>query len=160
MSCIKQISLIIIVISFSFIGYLKTIKLRTRLKTLEVFLEFLQYIKTEISYSSLSLYEIISTSNNDFSREIIKKSLYFSLPTAFSKVCNSFFVNKCDTELALKFMEEFGRYDIESQTEIIDISVNKIVQNITYQKSYISQKSKINIVFYSFLGIAIALILL
>lgn len=160
MNCLKEIGIITIILCFSFIGILKTYRLKKRLEKLEEFLDFLQNVKSEIAFSSLSLHEIISSSNNEFANQVNKNLVFFAVPTAIKKACQSYFINEEDMNLACKITDEFGKYDSESQTQFIENNIEKIRKMTEKEKSEIKEKTKVNLVFYSFLGLAIAIVLL
>lgn len=160
MNFLKEIGIATIVISFSFIGFLKTYRLKRRLENLENFSCFLHNVKSEIAFQSLSLHQIITSSKDEFAKELNKHLVYFTVPKSLKKACESYFINEEDKLMAVKITEEFGKYDSQSQVEFIDMNIEKISKIIENQTLQIKEKAKVNLIFYSFLGIAIALVLI
>lgn len=131
-----------------------------RREKLRAFREFLTGMRTKISFSALSLQEILQTGSDDFSHLIHSFLPGQSLPEAYQSACTAFFSQPADREMAAAFFSEFGRADLQNQLLSIDLYTNLADKALGEASEALREKAKVNLIFSSFLGIAVVLILI
>ncbi len=142
-----------------YIGIYKTLVVKRRVESLKVYRNFLLKLETEISFASRAIEEIIGGCNNEFSNCIQFYLLKMKLPNAYENACVEYFTDKEDRLFAKLFMNNLGRYNVEKQVEHINIHINELQEKIEMQEILLLEKGRVNIIFYAFLGIAVALVL-
>lgn len=109
---------------------------------------FLQTLRKHIYFYSFSLEDIFENSNDLFSLKMKEKS---SLDMVFAKK---------EDNLSLKiFLENLGRTDKAEQISNIDNETRYCDLRIKEEQEILKEKTKLNLIFYSFIGLAISLIL-
>ncbi len=146
-------------IAFILIGISKTNALKARINKLEIFRSFVISCKNQMMCMQNSIEEITEVTVDSFSKKLrseLKKSVF---PIAFTKCTDEFFVYKEDKNYGKRFLNEFGRYDCERECDNMNLLLADIEEKINSLKTKLKEKSQTNIVFYSFLGFAITIVL-
>lgn len=126
------------------------------INSLEDFSLFLQNIKNNIYFSSFSLHEIISKSDDNFSTKI-KNDKHWT-EKSLSTFAKDFFPFEKDAENASVFLSSLGRSDKDEQVQNINMQIEYLSQRITEEKEKLKEKTRVNIAFYLFISVATVLV--
>lgn len=144
-------SLIIMISLFSY-GFIKNINMLMSIKTNKDFEIFLINLKIKIQITSKSIQEIIDSSIDDFSLK------FKSNKGDLNNFCYNNFANRIDFENNRYFFENLGKTDKNSQILAIEIQLEICRKRIEEEEKIYREKSKINLIFYSFVGVIIVMI--
>jgi|GEM_PF-4522836 len=153
----KLIGIIMTAGGFSYIGFIKSRKLRMRIRALSAAISALEIMENEISYSKKTVPEILCLLSNeaeDIIRPIFESVLNCidrSDEYTFSekwKVCVKdiaphCFLSKDDIYILLKLSTIIGRYDSEEQVKSISLIVRMLSENMRCAEGEYASKSRI-----------------
>ncbi|MEG1426228.1 MAG: hypothetical protein RSC76_00925 [Oscillospiraceae bacterium] len=144
-----------------FVGLTKIQSLRNRIELLKIFRDFLIGLKAQISFSSFSLEEFVTgNGKNGFSTALLSALKKDGIPQAYENTARNFFTFHGDAEMAIAFLLDFGRTDLENQLFNLRRYIDLIDTKIEETSAQYREKSKVNLLFYSFIGVAVALVLI
>ena len=148
MNYLKFLGCVLICSSASCFGIYKTFTQKEKLNCFLQYKIFLQNIKKHIYFHSFCLNEIFEYSSDIFSKNMLLNS-----------DCYNFFNDKDDIKTVELFLNNLGKTDIDEQLTSIDYQLVFCEERIKEEKLKLNDKSKTNLIFYSFLGLAISLVL-
>lgn len=113
---------------------------------------FLLNFSNKIKITSYSLNEIIDNGSDEFSKKLkLFKGNY-------KEFCLNNFTKKSDVEICDNFFKNLGKTDKNGQLLLIETQLEICKRRILEENEQYKEKSKINLVFYSFIGIALVMI--
>lgn len=165
----KYIGLLMIVISASLIGINKVNKMKTKINLTNQILSFVQQVKIQLNYCSLSTKEILQEVSKlaeieslDFVKgcaenyDIKPFDTLWSEQVKSSKLC----IPKSDEELVLSFGCGLGTTDLDGQLELCAIYEKRFMDRLEEYSEDYRKHSKLYSSMGFFVGLAIAMILL
>ncbi len=144
-----------IIVALTSVGLKKSFSYMSNINDFRQYKIFLLNMKKYISTSSLTVYEIIEQSEDEFST-LLKKN---AKTGDYKNACQNLFLNKDDKRDMCYFFEKLGRSTREEQIADIDMQIKNCEDRIGEEKETYKEKAKVNIMFYSFIGIAATLVL-
>ncbi len=156
MSLLKILGSGLLIVSLSLVGLAKSYNMIANVKLLSNYKLFLTQIKNQIKLSSFSIIEIIENSSDEISRKIKE------CPTWKRKSTSEYaeLFQEKDKENVSFFLSSLGRLGKDEQIKNIDLQIEYITSRIKEEKEIFKEKSRVNIVFYSFLGVLGTLVLI
>lgn len=151
-------------------GFVISHRLYLRVYFLQQYLNFIEYVETEIRYSHKVLSEIIKDYKNDsdfiiFIHMLNEKLIYernFSKAwkEAVYKIPSSFGLNLQDRKTICEFGDNLGTTDVMGQISICKLNKSLIRSILEVTKEEKNKKSKLYFMLSSSFGICITIILL
>lgn len=141
-------------------GIVQIYKMQRRVYCLECFKEFLCAVRTKINFTSMELSEILKDNKDELSRRILLGFNQNNISESFSIACKEFFQNEDDKKMAEAFLTELGRTDARDQIINIEMYLESTGLKITEARAAAKSKSKVNLMFFTFLSITVVMILL
>lgn len=142
----------------SLVGVSKSAKINASINNLQDLKVFLINLKSQLYFSRFSLEEIILESNDEFSQKI-KNTKNWQNKNHCVLIKNQMSMQR-DKENVENFFANFGKTDIDQQMLNIDYELAYINERIREEKTEFKEKSRVNMVFYLFLGVAIVLVVI
>ena len=110
----------------------------------------MQNLRKHINFHNLTIKEIFDNSQDVFSQALRKNR----------KInCQDFFKNLQDCLDVQDFFEKLGRCERGEQLNKINTQEQFCMQRIKEEREKLKEKARLNLIFYSFIGFAISLIL-
>lgn len=148
-------------------GILISEKYSKRVQFLRSYINFLIHLKSEISYSGKTLFEILSSySCQKILKSRINKCLQNldsfenSWKRAFSDIAYEASITAEENSMILNFGREIGKYDISEQINHINYSLDFFQNDIKDAQNNLNSKRKLPIIIGVCLSFAVALILM
>ena len=151
-------------------GYVISHKFCIRVRFLEQYIQFINYIETEINYSQRNLKEIIEKYKNDLELKTFLKIIIDNLKSDFNffrawknavhKIPSSYGLLKQDKEFICEFGKRLGTTNAKGQTELCELNKSLVTSILEVAKEEKLKKSKLYFMLCSFLGLSVAIILL
>ena len=157
----KFIALIMIIASGVLIGTDKYKDMENKVKVLEFYESLLNEIKIGISYSLDDIYLILTESANPVAIKIRGDNLFSeNLDIRWKETAEYLLKNDSEVRFISRFIEEFGKTDIESGKLITDNYLKKVHMKCVAAKGELEKKGKIYIVYSFFISFSVAMLLI
>ena len=157
----KFIALIMIIASGVLIGTDKYKDMENKVKVLEFYESLLNEIKIGISYSLDDIYLILTESANPVAIKIRGNNLFSeNLDIRWKETAEYLLKNDSEVRFIGRFIEEFGKTDIESGKLITDNYLKKVNMKCVAAKGELEKKGKIYIVYSFFISFSVAMLLI
>lgn len=166
---LKTAGLIILIISGTLKGISISGKYLKRVRFLHSYINFLIHLKSEISYTGKTLFEILknySCSNPLKTRlnQCLNSSMFNSFEdswkNAFSDISYETGITDDETAMIINFGKELGNYNIQEQINHINHYINLFQIKIKDAQNKLNSKGKLPIIMGICISFAIALILI
>ena len=154
---LKLILCIVVVFSFTLVGFSCSSKLLVRKKVLESFVLELKNAKTLMRYSSNELYKIFK--NNFMQYEFCGSVPFVNQWDDMLKVYSKVLI-KQDLDILSNFGKSLGTSDLNGEMSNIDMYLTLLDAQISHSQSIIDSKSKVYKTLGISLGLAVAIILI
>ena len=166
---LKTIGLIILILSGTLKGVTVSEKYSKRVRFLRSYIDFLIHLKSQISYSEKTLFEILK---NYSCPQILKTRLNKCLQNfdsdSFENLWKNAFLDAYietgitseENSMIINFGKEIGKYDVSEQINYISYSLDFFQNHIKDALDNLNSKGKLPIIIGVCLGFAVALILM
>ena len=150
---IKLYGIILLILSFTMLGFYMSYKLRKRKTDISDILLFLNKLSTAIRYRTADIYTLINECTQGC---LLSLNDQKDLITAVDKLA----INKDEQRLLRAFFKEFGKSDIDGELSRIEYYKHIFTEQYEAAKSEIESKSKLYKMSGLFSGLAFAVILI
>lgn len=166
---LKVAGLIILIISGTLKGISISEKYLKRVRFLHSYINFLIHLKSEISYTGKTLFEILKnyscpksleTRLNKCLTDSKFNSFENSWENAFSDISYETGITNDETAMIINFGKELGNYNIQEQISHINHYINLFQIKIKDAQNKLNSKGKLTIILGICISFAIALILI
>lgn len=166
---LKVAGLIILIISGTLKGISISEKYLKRVRFLNSYINFLIHLKSEISYTGKTLFEILKnyscpkpleTRLNKCLTDSKFNSFENSWENAFSDISYETGITNDETAMIINFGKELGNYNIQEQISHINHYINLFQIKIKDAQNKLNSKGKLTIILGICISFAIALILI
>ncbi len=157
----KFIALFMIIVSGILFGINKYKDMEKRVRILEFYESLLNEIKIGVSYSLNDIHLILTESENPVAIKIREgKAFSENLNIRWKETAEYFFCDGTDVRFIGRFIDEFGKTDIETGRIITDNYLEKVHLKCIAAKEELNKKGKIYIVYSFFISFAVAMLLI
>ncbi len=151
-------------------GVVTSRKLALRVRFLQQYLSFIDYIETEIRYARRALIEVVRGYQNGVEFQAFLTVVYRDLaqkvpfPEAWSKAVRSlpstYGLLRQDKELIYSFGDNLGATDVDGQIALCQLNKNLVSAALEAAQDEKNKKSKLYLMLGSSFGMCLAIILL
>ena len=155
---LKTAAAILLVVCGLSAGLSESMRLKARERELWVFSDALAALKSAAAYTAGDLYALLALCReNAFLRRVRCDG---DLHGAWAAAARDFFTRQADRDLALAFLDGYGKTDLEGQLAYISLFEARTAQALEAARRDVSSKSRLYTMLGFFSGTVTALILI
>lgn len=136
-------------------------RLSRRVERLRELLRFMQFLRTEITYSAYPLGELLARGQDPFCQEAQRQTDFSAYPVAaLEQAGKTLLFHKKDEELYLGFLQGLGASDAQGQLEHLALYMALTETSLSEAQEELSQKRRLYLALGAFGGIGACLLIL